>query len=691
MILCGGLWYQDSTHLQDYRGPKPFSEPEASAVRDFFAEYAPPGSAKSTKRKYGGLNVAMNWHSYGQVINVPYSHMASGEPPADDYEVFKNLAKRFVGSNNFKYGQAWAGNGLYTVNGDAADYMYDMHGTYAFSPEVGPFFDFEPFARGMWPLQKDIIPIVNESLAMSGQSVWANDVLPTLVVENSVLKARLPEDEEDDARTLFVQVAVSNGGVVDSDSPVVVSATFADDLHDIEAAYTQVTQPATKRSVRRAAGQGAGSCPIPLHSASDRVLNDDFTHFKADTGRVLSSSQDRTASTLGQPQQQESNAESAGSQASTQAPSELAKRAARARSLKQQGAPATTAVRRSLHGPDGLAHPDPRVVRSGGRLALTATVQGTVPPAGRATISLPFCIMGKGDITATLGQCSTRKAVKAAADSLPGGAAKSHPATAYVFLSDAHTCSVFRLEVAFKQANGQASSSTQFNMHPLRLPSGCSHCGAMRYAAAHDFAMVSAGDTAFWPQGLPSSQSSPAQECGGQWASPLVTGRGHVLLDGQAVEAAALLKCARQASQLESLVNHASAPAVSPLASPVGQPSGDNSAGSTPSTKPGSSPSSAPQATSHPKPSRAADASPLAPAVPQAVLDQLAAEQRADEQAVAIGTTAWTLTGVLLGVVLIIALMMALPRGGGPAPQQVFAALERQDRATPSHLARSGF
>jgi hypothetical protein len=286
--------------VQDYRGTKPFSEPESVAVRDFFAQHAPAGARKSVKRTYGGLNVAMNWHSYGQVINVPYSHMTSGEPPADDYEVFVNLAKRFVASNNFKYGQAWAGNGLYTVNGDAADYMYDTHGTFAFSPEVGPFFDFEPFERGMWPVPAHIAPIVNESLAMAGQSLWASDVLPVLSMENSMLRAVVPGDEADGCRTLYVQLAISNGGAVDSDSPVVLSATFSDGLQHITAAYEQATQPWLPEPPA-ADSDDVAQCAVPLSSASHRVLNDDYTHFKAESRmqqrRAVddTSDQDRTA------------------------------------------------------------------------------------------------------------------------------------------------------------------------------------------------------------------------------------------------------------------------------------------------------------------------------------------------------------------------------------------------------------
>ena len=674
--------------FQDYRGSAPFSEPEARAVRDFFAQFAPAGSGKKTKRKFGGLNVAMNWHSYGQVINVPYSHMASGEPPAEDYEVFKNLAKRFVASNNFKYGQAWAGNGLYTVNGDAADYMYDMHGTYAFSPEVGPFFDFEPFSRGMWPARKDIAPIVNESLAMSGQSVWAADVLPTLGIENSLLKAQLPQDRNDDARTLYVQLAVSNGGVVDSDSPVLVTATFAEGMDDISSAYAAATKPSGRRTLRRRAADDS-KCPIPLHAASDRLLNDDLTYLKADTGRALA--QDRTAehfSAAGM-----NSGAAVERVAVLEDETEASVRSARSRALKQ-ALPGDTLVShgaRELHGPDGLEHPDPRVVRSGGRLVLATTIQGTVHPAGRATVSLPFCLLGKGGTRATLGKCSVRKAVQAAAAAAPGGTASTAPSKVLVFLSDAHTCSVHELDLQVLQSSGTPSSSAALNALPLRTSSGCSHCAALRYAAAHDFALVSGGDTEHWPAGLPAPKAAPAQECGGLWSSPLGVTGGHVLLDGQTVEAAPLLKCARGAADLAGLEGHLEAAAATPLATPTGAPGTDHGATGQDTPKASATPSMAPQATSFPRPSKAMAASQAVVAMSDAYREKLLAEKSADEAAVALGGAAWTVTGILLGVVLVVALMMALPGGDGPAPQQVFDALERTGRPAPSHLAHSGF
>ena len=87
------------------------------------------------------------------------------------------------------------------MNGDAGDYMYAKHGIFAFSPggystvtmnlfcapylisshhnnllslltEVGPFFDYNPFSKGMWPPENEIADIVAESMPMAGDLVW---------------------------------------------------------------------------------------------------------------------------------------------------------------------------------------------------------------------------------------------------------------------------------------------------------------------------------------------------------------------------------------------------------------------------------------------------------------------------------------------------------------------------------------
>lgn len=88
---------------EDYRGPQPFSEPESSAVAAL-VERVP-------------FSVALNLHSYGRFINLPYAVQRLGSPPAPHYALFLSLASQMAAATGFGFGHPWSG-GLYSVNGE---------------------------------------------------------------------------------------------------------------------------------------------------------------------------------------------------------------------------------------------------------------------------------------------------------------------------------------------------------------------------------------------------------------------------------------------------------------------------------------------------------------------------------------------------------------------------------------------
>lgn len=166
---------------ETYRGTSPFSEPETRAIKYLLDRV--------------DFDIAINWHSFGQLINVPFSHavsnrestllicigmvyvftslvQGSGKPKGGDGQVLFAIAERLVRGSGFQYGQA-SKNGLYTVNGDAGDYMFGKRGIFAFSPEVGPYFKKEPFSSGMWPSEKMQPELEAESLPVAAQALWA--------------------------------------------------------------------------------------------------------------------------------------------------------------------------------------------------------------------------------------------------------------------------------------------------------------------------------------------------------------------------------------------------------------------------------------------------------------------------------------------------------------------------------------
>lgn len=96
----------------------------------------------------------------------------SGTPKGENGNVLFGIAERMTRGSGFLYGQA-SQNGLYTVNGEAGDYMFGKKGIFAFAPEVGPYFHKEPFSSGMWPEAKSIRSLETESLPIAAQALWA--------------------------------------------------------------------------------------------------------------------------------------------------------------------------------------------------------------------------------------------------------------------------------------------------------------------------------------------------------------------------------------------------------------------------------------------------------------------------------------------------------------------------------------
>ena len=140
----------------DYGGDKPFSEPETVAIRDFVLSRS--------------FRVAFNYHSFGRYVYYPNSCRSKGLTKDEPY--FRAFAARITKENGFKYGQPWATN-LYTVNGDAADWMYATKGIFAFSPEVAPADPVPSEHEGFWISQKDLIPgWSKENNAMNYHAVW---------------------------------------------------------------------------------------------------------------------------------------------------------------------------------------------------------------------------------------------------------------------------------------------------------------------------------------------------------------------------------------------------------------------------------------------------------------------------------------------------------------------------------------
>lgn len=100
-----------------YIGPKPFSEPETQAIKNFVETHR-------------NIKYAISFHSGTECILYPWSY--TNDPPPDE-EKFISLAKEMSKISGYPYFQ---GSKLYTSSGEWGDWMYGVHRIFAFVIEV---------------------------------------------------------------------------------------------------------------------------------------------------------------------------------------------------------------------------------------------------------------------------------------------------------------------------------------------------------------------------------------------------------------------------------------------------------------------------------------------------------------------------------------------------------------------------
>jgi len=115
-----------------YRGPEAFSEPETQSMREL---------CDSCEFVY-----AMNYHSYGDILLVPWAYIDAWVPSPDSEEYYamaESMTTHIGVPNNYIFGTGMGTLG-YEVNGSSDDWMYgeqtEKPKCIAFSPEVGSSF-----------------------------------------------------------------------------------------------------------------------------------------------------------------------------------------------------------------------------------------------------------------------------------------------------------------------------------------------------------------------------------------------------------------------------------------------------------------------------------------------------------------------------------------------------------------------
>ena len=127
-----------------YRGTAGFSEPEIQATKWFSENH--------------NFRIAVNYHTYGNLLVYPWGYIASLLTP--DSVLFEAYAANMTKTNSFGYGTGDQTVG-YITNGDSDDWMYGDQSTknkiFSMTPESGDN------AYGFWPPSSAIIDVCNQN------------------------------------------------------------------------------------------------------------------------------------------------------------------------------------------------------------------------------------------------------------------------------------------------------------------------------------------------------------------------------------------------------------------------------------------------------------------------------------------------------------------------------------------------
>lgn len=145
-VAWGGGGASDRKRSDVYRGARPFSELESSALRDLAQREA--------------IALHIDFHAYGQLVLFPWNHT---ETPTEDHARFAaigdDLASAIFAVDGRRY-RLIRGIELYPASGTASDWTYGELGATAFTIEL------RPGGRGGFVLPPDQIrPTCDEGLA----------------------------------------------------------------------------------------------------------------------------------------------------------------------------------------------------------------------------------------------------------------------------------------------------------------------------------------------------------------------------------------------------------------------------------------------------------------------------------------------------------------------------------------------
>ena len=129
-----------------YHGPKPFSEPEAKAIKTFL-------------EKRINIKILLSFHSYSELILYPWGYKYDPIENKKDLDTHKTMAQTMSRWNNYRPMQS---SSLYVTAGDTTDWSYATLGIISFTFELSPGRGF--LGSGFYPGNEVIEHTSNNNL-----------------------------------------------------------------------------------------------------------------------------------------------------------------------------------------------------------------------------------------------------------------------------------------------------------------------------------------------------------------------------------------------------------------------------------------------------------------------------------------------------------------------------------------------
>lgn len=139
------------------------------------------------KSMNNSISLALSLHGYGRSILHPYScQQLATSLNASILTLFDYTIQEFLQGIHYKYttGQSWQVPGLYSVNGEAVDYLYHQFSVPSFSVELPPSYPQIQEINGFWPSISSVRNECNQLLFNALKSAGCNVRLAGRFLEN---------------------------------------------------------------------------------------------------------------------------------------------------------------------------------------------------------------------------------------------------------------------------------------------------------------------------------------------------------------------------------------------------------------------------------------------------------------------------------------------------------------------------